>query len=420
MTARVSGVSLTDVRRFAGEQRAQLARMNLLVGENSLGKTTLLGCVNGLARLASLEGLEDRVNCFDYAPFDMGSFETIARSGCASFRLALELDRGPWREFALEFESGAGGSLRELGLVLKLAGNAGEDGVILRISRETADSGERWIFNGPSFEFHLDQAEISDRQFTTWLSRSIRYGILPFGGDTTLFRKRVTDATAGDLAEYGKFVNFFRNQFRAPVSPLSVEPIEPGGLNPQRSYVFNPLERQDKRIDLDALGDVGRELGLFNQIEFHEIGEAFEIFVDVSGSLHNLRDVGYGVPSLLPFLSALVSATPETLFLLQQPEVHLHPSAQARLVRTMANSGHSFIVETHSDHLIDWLSILVKEEELRHSDVAIIYFEATADDPTVTRLHQIFLDDRANLTGQPLSYRRFFSDETARLLGLPS
>ena len=420
MSSRVSGVSLTDVRTFAGEQRVQLSKVNLLVGENSVGKTTLLGCVNGLARLASLEGLDDRVNCFGQAPFDMVSFETIARSGCTSFLVGLELDGGPWREFAVEFARGPGGSLSERRLTLVLAGIGSGSGATLRICRESVRGGERWIFNGPGFEFRLDQADVSDRQFTTWLSRSIRYGLLPFGGNTTLFRKRVLDATDRDFAEYGKFVNFFRHRFLIPRTPFDVKSIEPRGLERRRSYRVNPLQEPDLPLDLDALANAGRELGLFNRIELHEIGEKFEVLIDVSGSLHNIFDVGYGVSSLLPFLNALVSAAPETLFLLQQPEVHLHPSAQAQLVRTIAKSGHAFIVETHSDHVIDWLRILVKEGELDHSDVAIIYFETTPDDVSASRLHQITLDGRANLAGQPRGYREFFSDETARLLGLPS
>lgn len=84
----------------------------------------------------------------------------------------------------------------------------------------------------------------------------------------------------------------------------------------------------------------------------------------------------------------------------------------------MARSGHAFVIETHSDHVIRWLRIMVKEQRLSPSDASIIYFESVPDDPSATHLHQISLDPRANLSGQPRTYRKFFSDETARLLGL--
>ena len=136
--------------------------------------------------------------------------------------------------------------------------------------------------------------------------------------------------------------------------------------------------------------------------------------------MRNLADVGYGVTSVLPLAKALVDAPSTTQFLLQQPEVHIHPSAQAKLAEMMARSPHRFIIETHSDHIIDWFRILVTEARMAASDFGIVYFERVSDDPSATRLHQLSLDGSGNLTGQPNNYRQFFSEETARLLGLPT
>ena len=85
----------------------------------------------------------------------------------------------------------------------------------------------------------------------------------------------------------------------------------------------------------------------------------------------------------------------------------------------MVESKHAFVVETHSDHVFDWLRILVTEGQMGASDVSIVYFERVAEDPSATRLYQLSLDGSGNLSGQPRSYREFFSEETARLLGLP-
>ena len=422
MSTALSTVSLTDVRCFAGEHRAKLSKITLLVGENSVGKTTFLGCLNAIGRLASLDDLEDKTNCFDQAPFSMGSFDTLARSGSTSFRVAIGLDGSPFGDFAIQFAEGAGASLKETALELRLSDSSPETGPTLTIVREAPESrSERWRFDGPTFQFNLRQSDVSYVQFTTWLSRSIRYGLLPFAGDSMQFRKRVGHTTDQDLAAFGKFVNFFRSQFRAPETPLRITPIPARGLEPQRLYPLNPLEGPSSQMDLDAINDAGRRLNLFNRIDVRQVGDgAFEVLADVSGSLRNLSDVGYGVSSLLPFLKTLASAPRYTLFLLQQPEVHIHPSAQAKLVEMMARSDHAFIIETHSDHVIDWLRILVKEQRLAPSDVTIIYFERLPSDASATCLHQISLDQRANLSGQPRGYRQFFSHETARLLGLPT
>ena len=68
------------------------------------------------------------------------------------------------------------------------------------------------------------------------------------------------------------------------------------------------------------------------------------------------------------------------LFLLQQPEVHLHPSAQAALGSLfcrVASPDRQLIVETHSDHLLDRVRMEVRDGEsnLKPEDVSILYFE---------------------------------------------
>ena len=121
MNAALSTVSLTDVRCFSGEQRVDLSKTTLLVGENSVGKTTFLGCLHALGQLASLNELNDQTNYFNQEPFSMGSFDTLARSGSTSFRVAIGLDGGPFRQFAIEFARGADASLKEIALESELS-----------------------------------------------------------------------------------------------------------------------------------------------------------------------------------------------------------------------------------------------------------------------------------------------------------
>ena len=70
---------VTDVRCFQGQQRASLRPITLLVGENSTGKTTLLGCYRVLQRAFSRPH-DDSLPDFNEQPFAMGSFRDIVRS----------------------------------------------------------------------------------------------------------------------------------------------------------------------------------------------------------------------------------------------------------------------------------------------------------------------------------------------------
>ena len=108
------------------------------------------------------------------------------------------------------------------------------------------------------------------------------------------------------------------------------------------------------------------------------------------------------------------------MFLLQQPEVHLHPTAQAALGSLcceVAALQRQLIVETHSDHLLDRVRTDVRDQRgrLKPDDVSILFFERSALD---VHIHSLRLDEQGNILGAPKSYRRFFMEETQRSLGL--
>ncbi len=82
---RIRELQLADVRCFDGAQSARLGRrITLLVGENSTGKSTFMGCYKTFAKLANLHDLAEE-NHFDETPFHMGGFESIALSGKTEF-----------------------------------------------------------------------------------------------------------------------------------------------------------------------------------------------------------------------------------------------------------------------------------------------------------------------------------------------
>ena len=108
------------------------------------------------------------------------------------------------------------------------------------------------------------------------------------------------------------------------------------------------------------------------------------------------------------------------LFLLQQPEVHLHPSAQAALGTLfcqVAGPDRQLIVETHSDHLLDRVRMDVRDGKvpLKPDDVSILYFERGDLD---VRIHSLRIDEEGNILDAPPGYRRFFMEETNRSIGL--
>ena len=180
-----------------------------------------------------------------------------------------------------------------------------------------------------------------------------------------------------------------------------------------------------------SLETFGRAAGLFDEITVRHLEKAgsdpFQIQVRkgskrLKGPFRNLIDVGYGVSQVLPVVTELLApSTPTDLYLFQQPEVHLHPSAQAALgtlLCQVAADGRQLIVETHSDHLVDRIRMDVRDgkTDLKPEDVRILYFERDGLD---VKIYEIWYDQMGNLVNTPSGYRSFFMQEVERSVWPP-
>lgn len=100
-------------------------------------------------------------------------------------------------------------------------------------------------------------------------------------------------------------------------------------------------------------------LGIARRISTQEIGSngfSWKVMIDDSKTERSLQSVGVGVSQVLPILVAGLLAPTKTLFLIEQPELHLHPKAQAKLgdfFVSLSETNKFCIIETHSDCLIN-------------------------------------------------------------------
>jgi len=417
---RITEISLQDIRCLVPAQRTRLARITLLVGENSVGKSTFLGCYNAFAHLSNLVNLTEP-HPFDLSPFSMGNYDTIARSGASEFTIAGRYDDHIHSTAQFSFSRDKKGQPLERCAEFTFPGR---DSSSARVKISTGSSNyiekEQLSFRGPNFNFSMDWAEISFMPISAWLSRNVRQGFLPYNADRATFEKRRgVPITLEEVVEFNKFVNFFRSEMPLPAQPsFHVSALDPDVLPRQRSYRELPNYLIDSS-ERDAIARVGKEIGLWNDIALTKStsDDRMEVLVKTSAGFHNLLDVGYGVNSILPIVHAIAAAERPSIFLLQQPEVHVHPVAQAKLAQYMAKGPHDYIIETHSDHIVDRFRLCVMQEVLQPDDLIILYFESK-EDGSLSGIYNISVDSQGNVVNPPDTYREFFLTETERLLGL--
>lgn len=129
-------------------------------------------------------------------------------------------------------------------------------------------------------------------------------------------------------------------------------------------------------------------------------------------------NVGYGMTIALPIIVAALAATKGSTLIVENPEIHLHPSGQAMVAKLLAKAaagGAQVIVETHSDHVINSLRIAVKRQVLAASDLAINFFCRTKDDLNPTLQH-IPVDLRGSINKWPEGFFDQYDEALSELI----
>jgi predicted ATPase len=102
------------------------------------------------------------------------------------------------------------------------------------------------------------------------------------------------------------------------------------------------------------------------------------IRTSLAGRFHRPQNVGFGLTNILPILAACLAANPGQPVIIENPEAHLHPAAQAKMGQFLAQAaatGVQVILESHSDHILNGIRRAVKERILPPESVMIHYFQ---------------------------------------------
>lgn len=117
-------------------------------------------------------------------------------------------------------------------------------------------------------------------------------------------------------------------------------------------------------------------------------------------------NTGFGISYSLPIIVSCLIAKKDTFLIIENPEAHLHPSAQSKMgyfLGVMANSGIRLIVETHSDHIINGIQIAVAEKKIDNESITINYF-SHQENSTQPEVLPIKLKKNGELTDWPKGF----------------
>lgn len=409
-------------------QIIELDDINFLVGENSTGKTSILKIINLLSSSEFWFDFE-----FNNSEVELGYFDEIISKNIDENFIQLALEKN-----VTESRDKDKNEVKKYRILLEFKQQQSVPSINrIKVSIDKIDI----LIKINKKEIAYTSKDVYEKKFEEWINDftfSKTYKRIPFIKIPFPFLLNIIQQEI--LSNLDK--NQSRNQFHqeklynnykwiAPIRAKAKRIYESYKMNfspegdhiPQilRQILTNSSSKEQKKI-ITILEKFGTESNLFDKIEIKELGKKnsspFEINVKYKDLEVKLPNVGYGVSQSLPIIIEILAST-KTCFSIQQPEVHLHPKAQAAfgsfIFNSLINDKNKFIIETHSDFTINRLRYeLLKTKTKKDFSVKVLFFERNSDGNTI---NDIKINNNGSYDDEiPNSYREFFIDEELKLL----
>ena len=434
----MSALSYLYAENFRGFSKAviPIEGVNFLVGENSTGKTSILALLNLLSSHTFWFNLQ-----FNGPDHEFGGFRDIMSTRAEEdFFTIGSIQRVQSKQENVDGWFGILASFREsegLPVLASIAQIKGDKIICLR------PHGESFKFlkvDLPS-DFSIKDAEQALSFFEEQANRPLEeYSEMPQKlppGLPPIHLLSIIESVITSEEKKSRFANAF-----LPGVIRELIWLAPIRTRPRRTYdgygkEFNPegehtpyelrkrLKSEEKaKAFRSALEKFGKSSGLFRKVTVHNLGREasapFELLITLAGTPLRINSVGYGVSQVLPVIVEMLVQPKNSWFAIQQPEVHLHPKAQAALgdllFQTAETEQKRFVIETHSDFMIDRFRQNMREKSAHKVKAQVLFLERSGEGNKLTVIP--IQPNGEYSTEQPDTFRDFFLKEQLSILGL--
>jgi predicted ATPase len=398
-------LGLKNFRAFESLE-LDLARITILVGPNNSGKSSILSALRILAQTVRNE--DYRIPLMLNGPFgEFGTYKDLVFQNEKERKIGIAIGttiarRGPSREVNLNLSFSYRSQRREVILLESvLTDDAGRK---VYSTRGTHDP-QKQIFE----IFGLKNGSESTPALTRKSTRLIHFLARPY---TALGR---FSSTAKLSSEHTRAFMLADSAFNELIQGFrSMEYLGPFRAEPARTNLFSGESPTSVGVDgaraidmlaSDYLRRGRRKKELLNRVlrwlvkasiakdfKIRLLSDRhFEVLIQhpITQEFENLADVGYGSSQVLPVIAGGYNMPGDSTFVVEQPELHLHPAAQSELgdffVDLYERKVNS-IIETHSEHLILRLQTHVAQGRIRPQDFVVYFVYPSATNKTVVKL----------------------------------
>ena len=411
----ITNLELSNFRAFK-DQPFSFSKLNIFVGPNNSGKSSIISSLNILAQSLHPAHLIDSPLTINGRYDQLGTFKDMVHGGRASTPIKIGLSIA---DYTYDFEVKYRLQRREMEISkFKLQRSrkaiyeytSGRDSYDVRIGGIDQDG----LFSTvkktrPRFTGYLPTVPdfIRNLRFQSPvpnLSKHDQDFLRSIETDIARFRNRLLRTfenyeTLGAFREVPKRTYLWSGE--------TAESIGRFGENSITILSSDSLKKGAEQIGyVDQVSEWLRATGIAKGIKVkHLTDRHFEVVITGNDGLdHNIADVGFGCSQVLPVLiSGIKSANrlprrammpanfglAAATLVIQEPEIHLHPNAQAELgtffVR-ISKMGPQIFIETHSDSLVLRVARHVISGDISSNDVRIFFLQDNAGVKLVTPL----------------------------------
>ena len=416
------------LKNFKGFKEAflELEDVNFFVGENSTGKTTILKLINILSKPEFWFSAE-----FNNSEVELGYFEEILHKkadvnnfyiGIEQKLIEIKLKKDYRRRILFEFiENDSIPKISSIMITLDenltVFASLKRKQIHYKVKKTKAIEFRDWVMDN---DFPKTYRKINAAADS--LPLTLLFSIL----SNSILKEKNTFKSFYNFSSLGRYT------WLAPIRAKAKRTYESfkTKFSPEGDHIptllRNLLSKKRKGTDnlekIKTLESFGRQSNLFDKIEVNELGKKhgspFKINILYNKMPILLPNVGYGVSQVLPLIIEILSMK-NHLFSVQQPEVHLHPKAQAAFGEFIYNSSkkdeNSFLIETHSEFTINRFRYCLSRTKSKNKPQSqVVFFER---DFNGTGLAMIKFDKNGSYHSTvPSAYRDFYIDEELKML----
>lgn len=197
------------------------------------------------------------------------------------------------------------------------------------------------------------------------------------------------------------------------------------GVGIHGEYVMNMLEfaSEEQREEVNNLFRLILDGGAV-VTKLNEEREEIYMYIDPAGSENGFKpsNVGFGYSYILSILISIVMSDKGSKLFIENPEAHLHPSAQAKLVEVIVELARKkniqLFIESHSDHVLHGLQLAVMGDKMRQSDFSVFFFSFKEGESNLSDVKQLEISPRGHIRRPPIGFCDQAEMDLSKLIGL--